>query len=282
MDKQAIIKALRDTAQSASNSVAETASAPIDAITWALRKAGLPVPENAVGSSDWMAQKGLTAPVEAGIPKMAGEVLGNVVPAIGFAKAPQIARGINRMVDNAMAPTTLNKQRGVIGVHHQDVLNSMSKGLSDDVVNESFGVDGYVYHTPYRPFENSQQTAIGVKANPISERIFSTESPLTASQLKSIEALPASENSALAFSKELADEGAFSFMNKDGKRFSIVMPSSKNSGQFQATQYDPRGAIGDSQHQTQADAIKRLIENGYSRILDESRAEKMLNQVMLK
>lgn len=114
MDKQAIIKALRDTAQSASNSVAETASAPIDAITWALRKAGLPVPENAVGSSDWMAQKGLTAPVEAGIPKMAGEVLGNVIPAIGFAKAPQIARGMNRMVDNAMAPATLGKERGVI------------------------------------------------------------------------------------------------------------------------------------------------------------------------
>jgi len=113
MDKQAIIKALRDTAQSASNSVAETASAPIDAITWALRKAGLPVPENAVGSSDWMAQKGLTAPVEDGIPKMAGEVLGNVVPAIGFAKAPQIARGMNRMVDNAMAPATLRKESGM-------------------------------------------------------------------------------------------------------------------------------------------------------------------------
>lgn len=120
MDKQAIIKALRDTAQSASNSVAETASAPIDAITWALRKAGLPVPENAVGSSDWMAQKGLTAPVDAGIPKMAGEVLGNVVPAIGFAKAPQIARGMNRMVDNAMAPATMNKQSGKVFVYPQD------------------------------------------------------------------------------------------------------------------------------------------------------------------
>lgn len=87
MDKQAIIKALRDTAQSASNSVAETASLPVDAITWALRKAGVQVPEDAVMTSEWMAQNGLTAPVDAGIPKMAGEVLGNVVPAVGFAKA---------------------------------------------------------------------------------------------------------------------------------------------------------------------------------------------------
>lgn len=87
MDKQAIIKALRDTAQSASNTVAENASIPVDAIAWALRKAGLPIPENAVGGSEWMAQNWLTAPVDQGLPKMAGEVIGNVVPAVGFAKA---------------------------------------------------------------------------------------------------------------------------------------------------------------------------------------------------
>jgi hypothetical protein len=114
MDKQAIIKALRDTAQSASNSAASNLSAPVDAIAWALRKAGLPIPENAVGGSDWMAQKGLTAPVQDGLPKMAGEVIGNLAPVMGVAKAPQIAAGMNRMVDNAMAPTTLGKQRGVI------------------------------------------------------------------------------------------------------------------------------------------------------------------------
>jgi len=115
MDKQAIIKALRDTAQSASNSAASNLSAPVDAIAWALRKAGLPIPENAVGGSDWMAQKGLTAPVQDGLPKMAGEVIGNLAPVMGVAKAPQIAAGMNRMVDNAMAPATLGKQRGVFG-----------------------------------------------------------------------------------------------------------------------------------------------------------------------
>lgn len=116
MDKTAIIKALRDTAQSASNTVAENASIPVDAIAWALRKAGAKI-DTPVGGSEWMAQKGLTAPVDQGLPKMAGEFLGNVVPAVGFAKAPQIAAGMNRMVDNAMAPTALGKQRGVIDVN---------------------------------------------------------------------------------------------------------------------------------------------------------------------
>lgn len=85
MDKQAIIKALRDTAQSASNSVAETASTPVDAITWALRKAGLDI-KNPVGGSDWMAQNGLTTPVQEGVPKMAGEVIGNLLPTMALTK----------------------------------------------------------------------------------------------------------------------------------------------------------------------------------------------------
>jgi hypothetical protein len=113
MDKKAIIQALRDTAQSASNSAASNLSAPVDAIAWALRKAGLPIPENAVGGSDWMEKKGLTAPVKEGIPKMAGEVLGGLAPVVAVAKAPQIAAGANRMIDNAMAPTTLRKESGM-------------------------------------------------------------------------------------------------------------------------------------------------------------------------
>jgi len=86
MDKQALIQALRDTAQSASNSAASNLSAPVDAIAWALRKAGLNIP-TPVGGSDWMEQKGLTAPVQDGIPKMAGEFLGSAIPAVGFARA---------------------------------------------------------------------------------------------------------------------------------------------------------------------------------------------------
>lgn len=170
---------------------------------------------------------------------------------------------------------------GIIGPQHADVLRSMSKGLGDDVLDAAFGSSGYVYHTPLRPFEPSQQTAIGVKARPIAQRVFETETPLSAMQLRSIEAVPASENASMAFAKELSDEGAFAFMNKDRKRFSVVLPSTKQSGAFQATQYDPRGAIGDSQHTSQAEAIQRLIDAGYSDILDESRAGKMLQRVMV-
>jgi GNAT superfamily N-acetyltransferase len=131
MDKKAIIQALRDTAQSASNSAASNLSAPVDAIAWALRKAGLPIPENAVGGSDWMEKKGLTAPVQEGIPKMAGEVLGGLAPVVAVAKAPQIAAGANRMIDNAMAPTTLGKQRGVIDV---DALTSKYPQMKIDLM----------------------------------------------------------------------------------------------------------------------------------------------------
>ncbi len=85
MDKTAIIKALRDTAQSASNTVAENASIPVDAIAYALRKAGLDIQDPVMGSQ-WMDEQGLTAPVQQGLPKMAGEFLGNAIPAVGFAK----------------------------------------------------------------------------------------------------------------------------------------------------------------------------------------------------
>jgi hypothetical protein len=47
-------------------------------------------------------------------------LLGMAGPAMVAAKAPQIARGMNRMVDNAMAPATMNKQSGKVFVYPQD------------------------------------------------------------------------------------------------------------------------------------------------------------------
>jgi hypothetical protein len=142
MDKKAIIQALRDTAQSASNSAASNLSAPVDAIAWALRKAGLPIPENAVGGSDWMEKKGLTAPVKEGIPKMAGEVLGGLAPVVAVAKAPQIAAGANRMIDNAMAPATLGKQRGVVGFKYpqEEALATAQRNAAKPVSEGGLGL----------------------------------------------------------------------------------------------------------------------------------------------
>jgi hypothetical protein len=122
MDKKAIIKALRDTAQSASNTIASGVSAPVDLIAAGLRKMGVPVPENALGGSRWMEDVGLTIPVQEGIPKTVGETFGMIFPMAATAKAPQIAAGANRAIENAMAPATLNTpgfagQRGAIVWH---------------------------------------------------------------------------------------------------------------------------------------------------------------------
>lgn len=91
MDKASIIKALRDTAQSASNTISENVSAPVDMISAALRYGGLPIPQNPAGGAKWMAEKGLTREVEAGIPKTVGETLGLVTPILGLDKTPKIA-----------------------------------------------------------------------------------------------------------------------------------------------------------------------------------------------
>ena len=122
MDKKALIKALRDTVQSASNTVASGVSAPVDLIAAGLRKVGLPIPQAPVGGSQWMENMGLTIPVEDGIPKLAGETLGMIVPMAATAKAPQIAAAANRGLENLAAPRTLNTpgyggQRGAIVWH---------------------------------------------------------------------------------------------------------------------------------------------------------------------
>ena len=97
-------------------------SAPIDLIAAGLRKVGMPIPQAPVGGSQWMENMGLTVPVEDGIPKLAGETLGMIVPMAATAKAPQIAAAANRGLENLAAPRTLNTpgyggQRGAIVWH---------------------------------------------------------------------------------------------------------------------------------------------------------------------
>ena len=85
-NRKQIVNALRNTAQSASNMVAENASVPVDVLAWALRKAGVPIGDKPVMGSDWMREKGLTAPVEEGMSKAIGDTIGMVGP-MGFSKA---------------------------------------------------------------------------------------------------------------------------------------------------------------------------------------------------
>lgn len=88
MDKQAIIKALRDFGQSASNTAADTVAVPVDIIAAGLRSGGLPIPSNPVGGSEWMIQNGLVNHVEPGIAKIAGETIGMALPVGMMARTP--------------------------------------------------------------------------------------------------------------------------------------------------------------------------------------------------
>lgn len=103
--------------QGMSNSAAGTVTAPVDGIAWLLRKAGVPVPAAPVGGSDWMEQKGLLAQPKSRNAGLLGEAIGGVTPIVAAAKAPQIARGLLQMGENAAKPSTLRNvsQRGIFG-----------------------------------------------------------------------------------------------------------------------------------------------------------------------
>jgi hypothetical protein len=77
--KSAIIDALRNGAQSASNNIAEGVSAPVDGVAWAMRQAGIPVEQPMFGS-EFMREYGLTAPVEPGVSRAVGETIGLTSP----------------------------------------------------------------------------------------------------------------------------------------------------------------------------------------------------------
>lgn len=95
---------LLDALQAASNSAASNVSGPVDAIAWLLRKAGIPVPEQPIGGSDWMQQQGLTLPVQQGAAQVLGETAGLLSPVATAARAPQVAGGLLSMIENAAAP----------------------------------------------------------------------------------------------------------------------------------------------------------------------------------
>ncbi len=191
--------------------------------------------------------------------------------------------GLMALKGGAKAGTNaaMRGQAGVIGKHHTDVINSMSRDVPDHIVDSTFGINGNVYYTPLRPFENSQATAIGGKFVPVGERLFATESPLTAKQMAAIEAMPLSPDATRAFAKELADEGLVGMLHKDKKRFGVVLPSTKETG-VQFTEYDPKGAIGDMQFGTNAEAVQEMLQKGYSKYLPEDMLSRLIDKAMLQ
>ncbi len=75
------------------------------------------MPAAPVGGSDWMEQKGLLAQPKNRNAGLLGEAVGGVLPIVAAAKAPQIAKGLLQMGENAAKPSTLRNvsQRGIFG-----------------------------------------------------------------------------------------------------------------------------------------------------------------------
>lgn len=92
---------LMDVAQSASNAVAGNVSGPVDLLAFLLRKAGVPVPEDPVGGTEWMRRKGLIRDVPQGAAQVAGETLGLLAPVTVALKAPTIAGGLLTLSDDS-------------------------------------------------------------------------------------------------------------------------------------------------------------------------------------
>jgi hypothetical protein len=136
--------------QAASNAVAGNVAGPVDILSLLLRKAGLPVPENAVGGSNWMTQKGLMAPVRQGASQVIGETAGLLGPAMVSQFGPQIARGLLKGGENLAAPRTLNPQTGAVvwhgSPHKFDKFDSSKIGTGEGA--QAYGHGLYLAESP--------------------------------------------------------------------------------------------------------------------------------------
>lgn len=161
MDRNALIRALRDTAQSASNTIASNVSGPVDLIAAGLRGVGLPIPQNPVGGSQWMAERGLTAPVQQGVAQVIGDTIGLAGPALVANFAPQIARALNRGAQNLAAPRTLHPETGAIvwhGSQHKfDRFDSSRIGTGEGA--QAYGHGLYMAEAPDVAKQYQQQLA---------------------------------------------------------------------------------------------------------------------------
>lgn len=124
---------LLDFLQAASNSAASNVSGPVDGLAWLLRKAGIDVGEP-VGGSAWMERQGLTRPVKQSGASLAGETAGLLAPIAAAAKAPQIAKGLLQMGENAAAPRSAGmaaSQRGAFIFPREEAMKTAQKNAEE-------------------------------------------------------------------------------------------------------------------------------------------------------
>jgi hypothetical protein len=110
------VKGLLDFLQAASNTAASNVTGPVDLLTLGLQKLGVPVPDDAIGSSAWARRKGLMRDVEQSGASLAGETAGLLSPIAVAAKAPQIAKGLLGVSENASTAAEGGLARGQRGM----------------------------------------------------------------------------------------------------------------------------------------------------------------------
>lgn len=131
----------RQLGQSASNTIAEGVTMPVDALAWLLRKGGAQVPQTPVGGSDWAKQQGLMADVPPGAPKMAGEALGLLAPMAGTKQGVNaLATALRQGGENLAKPAMLNKQMGAVLMQGKvPSLDEFSQMVKNGKLNQASG-----------------------------------------------------------------------------------------------------------------------------------------------
>lgn len=86
MDKSAIIKALRDGTQAASNGIANSVvGVPVDLLASGLNAVGVPTGAAPMGGTQWLQNQGLTRPIQdGGAPAFIGDMVGQTAGNLAF------------------------------------------------------------------------------------------------------------------------------------------------------------------------------------------------------
>lgn len=157
---------LLDFLQGASNAAASNVSGPVDLLGAGLRFMGVPVPENALMSSKWMEERGLTRKPKNALAGVLGEAAGLSAPIAAAAKAPQIAAGLLAAGDDFQA---YNKALGPAGAsqatvwhgspHKFDKFDSSKIGTGEGA--QAYGHGLYLAESP--DVAKSYQTALSAE-----------------------------------------------------------------------------------------------------------------------
>ena len=181
---------LLDFAQAASNTAADTVSGPVDLLALALRKLGVPVPQDPIAGAAWMQKNGFTKPVKQSASSLAGETMGLLAPLGAVAKAPQISRGLLQAGDNLAAPRTLNPQTGAIvwhgSPHKFDKFDSSKIGTGEGA--QAYGHGLYLAE---------RQAVADEYAGKLSQQVvdFANKAPTTAAEKRLAKQLESMANS---------------------------------------------------------------------------------------